>query len=194
MKKLILFFVIILGLSTTAQNKIEWHDGVVLTLKDFASNNSKIGNVSYASLHMQNGLRYGVEMNSLQFMLTKNFNTMVLVEFDPNASSIIAPSDDIALSLVNFANYQFNLSELYARKLRKALYDHKQFGSAISYIQSIYDEVQKAYTERLNNASNLTNMGIEGDDIIRLNKEVLEEIASMPDFCKTCKIDKKQRL
>lgn len=193
MKKLVQLFFLISSTVVFAQSKIEWNEGVVLKLSDFGSNTTKIGGVTHASIQLPGALRYGVEMNSAQFMFTKNFNAMVSVEFDPNTASIIAPNEEIALNLVNFANYQFNLSELYARKLRKALHEQKKLGSSVSYIQSVYNEVEKAYTERLNTASTKTNMGLEGDEILTLNDEVLKEIMQLPDFCKSCKIDKKQK-
>jgi hypothetical protein len=45
--------------------------------------------------------------------------------FQRDAGSLIAPDTITANKLLDFASYEFDLSELYARKLRKEIYEQK---------------------------------------------------------------------
>ena len=107
--------------------------------------------------------------------------------FTKSAAVLIAPDSTIANQLVNFAQYDFDLTELYARNFRKQLYEKKGAFSSARFFQPIYDTLQQQYVARDAEAGKLTNFGQDSGKLAELHNAVLQEIDSLSDFCKTCK-------
>lgn len=106
---------------------------------------------------------------------------------------MIAPDLETAEKLVKFAQYQFDLNELYTRQFRKKLYENKGAFSSITYINPLFENVQNELTERYSEAAEITNLGLEQELLLTLHLEVLDEIAELKDFCKTCKPPKAKK-
>lgn len=64
-------------------------------------------------------------MNSVAYRLTKNFNAKIKTVFKKNLAAFIAPDTLTANQLVRFSRFDFDLAELYARKIRKKSYEEK---------------------------------------------------------------------
>jgi hypothetical protein len=194
MKKAILFFLIIQALAINAQNSIEWDGIYQLQLSDFQSKATQIGSeLSITSIHTASSLDFAFMMNNVEFMFTKNFNSKVNCSFQRDSGSLIAPDTITANKLLDFARYEFDLSELYARKLRKEIYQKKGTFSDISFLKVIYDQIQMEYTEAHATAAKTTNLGLETAKLAALQAEVLKQIDNFPDFCKSCKPPKKKK-
>jgi hypothetical protein len=178
---------------STAQNTIEWDGVYVLQLSDFQARTTQIGNVNAYSLHAPAGFDFSFYMTNAEFMFTKNFNAKVNCSFKRPSASIIAADSAMANELLNFARYSFDLSELYARKFRKELFEKKGAFSNVTFFQPIYDGIQKQYVERHDMAVMTTELGRKHDELATLHEEVKKEIAELPDFCKTCKPPKKKK-
>jgi hypothetical protein len=132
-------------------------------------------------------------MSNIEFMFTKNFNSKVSSTFKRDAASIIATDTVNAKHLLDFAQYEFDLSELYARKLRKDLYMNKGAFSDISFLQPLYDAIQKEYVEEHDIASNKSDLGQNEKMIKELDSDVLKRIQELSDFCKNCKPPKNKK-
>jgi hypothetical protein len=194
MKKAIIFFLLFQVLTTNAQNSIEWDGTYQLQLTDFQSNATQIGaEVSITSIHTASNLDFGFMMNNVEFMFTKNFNSKVNCSFQRDAGSLIAPDTITANKLLDFARYEFDLSELYARKLRKEIYEQKGAFSDVSFLKVIYDKIQKKYADEHAMAAKTTNLGLETAKLTALHAEVSKQIQNYPDFCKSCKPPKKKK-
>ncbi|HOZ82927.1 MAG: hypothetical protein JNK36_10960 [Bacteroidia bacterium] len=174
------------------QNKIEWDGKYQLQLSDFQSPASQIGEIDSYSLLTGSGMEFSFYMNNAEFMFTKNFNSKVNCSFNRNAASLVAPDSLIALDLLSFARYDFDLSELYARKFRKSLFEEKGAFSDISFFQPIYDKIQQELSERRTIAGKATEIGRNTEKLIELHREVNKEIEQLDQFCKTCKPSKKK--
>jgi hypothetical protein len=142
-----------------AQNIIEWNENQQLQISDFQSKGTQIGETKVNSIHTASGLDFSLQMSNIEFMFTKDFNSKVSSTFKRDAASIIATDTVNAKHLLDFAQYEFDLSELYARKLRKDLYMNKGAFSDISFLQPLYDAIQKEYVEEHDIASNKSNLG-----------------------------------
>jgi len=129
-------------------------------------------------------------MSGYEFMFTKNFNSKVSCTFDPEASSIIAPDKEIADALIRYAQYEFDLCELYARKLRKSLYENKDAFSDAQFFEPIYKKIHEDYNHDCINAGKLTDLGKDKEKIEELHSQVLQQIQQLSFFCKTCKPEK----
>ncbi|WP_426091543.1 hypothetical protein [Flavobacterium sp. DSR3-2] len=192
MKKIITITFLMIALQINAQNAIEWDGKYQIQLSDFKSKATQIGNVSSNSIQTASGLNFSIQMSNVEFMFTKNFNSKVSSTFKRESASIIATDTITGEHMVKFAQYEFDLSELYARKLRKDLYVNKGTFSDISFLQPLYDAIQKEYVEEHGEASKKTNLGQKKDILIKLNDDVLIRIQELSDFCKTCKSPKKK--
>jgi len=185
-------FLILVILSAQGQNTIEWNGTYQLQLSDFQSPASKIGDVNIYSMQTGSSFDFSFYMNSIEFMATKNFNSKVNCSFTRNAAVLVAPDTLTALDLLEFARYDFDLSELSARKFRKKLFEEKKGFSNVNFFQPIYDEIQKEYVEKRTFAAQLTDLGKNREILSELHDEVLKEIEMLADFCKMCNPKKKK--
>lgn len=190
---LITLLLVLFSIPSFAQNNIEWNENYKLQLSDFQSKGTEIGNTEINSIHTASGLDFSIQMTNIEFMFTKNFNSKVSTTFKRDAASIIATDTVTANHLLDFAQYEFDLSELYARKLRRDLYLNKGTFSDISFLQPLYDAIQKEYIAEHDIASNKSKLGQNEKLIKELDIEVLKRIQELSDFCKYCKPPKKKK-
>lgn len=176
-----------------AQNVIEWDENYTLQFSDFQSKATKIGEGSTYTLHSSATMDFAFYMNAYEFMLTKNFNSKVKCTFTRDAAYIIAPDNTTAASLLLFAQYEFDLQELYARKFRKRIFEEKGAFSSVNFLQPIYDSLQKELVVRHAYAGRVTDIGIKEAELIPLHNAVKQEIRELAEFCKVCKPAKKKK-
>lgn len=193
-KNLATVFVFLLLLQTSfAQQIIDWSPEYELTFDDFLSKKTKIGFGDTYQINSTAGMGFSFQMTNYEWMFTKNFNSKVTNTFNKNAAVLVAPNLEIANSLLAFANYQFDLVELYARKFRQKLYENKGAFSNPTFFQPIYNEIQSELNERHSEAGEVSNLGIKSEVLKELHQEVLAEIAELGDFCKDCKPPKAKK-
>jgi len=189
----ILFLLFFVLLSTQAQNVIEWDGKYQLQLSDFQSPATQIGQGNIYSLQTVSFFDFSFYMTQFEFMAIKNFNSNVDCSFRRNAAALVAPDTLIALDLLAFARYEFDLSELYARKFRKELFEKKKGFSSANFFRPIYDELSKEFTAKRTLDVQLTDIGRNRGVLSELHDEVLQEIQMLADFCKNCNPKKKKR-
>lgn len=187
MKKIFFLLLICFAKELKSQNIIEWSADYKLQLSDFQSSATQIGSGNTFSLSSPATVGFSFTMSTYEFMFTKNFNSKVSCSFSRSAASIVAPNDSIARSLVRYAQYEFDLTELFARNFRQQLYLKKGTFSSAKFFQPIYDSLQQKFSLREINAGKQTNYGENSSMLEGLDNEVLKEINHLPDFCKTCK-------
>ncbi|PXY47260.1 hypothetical protein DMB68_08970 [Flavobacterium hydrophilum] len=164
-----------------------------MKISDFQSPSTKVGDVKVNNFMMVIGADLNFAMSNIEFMFTKNFNSKINNTFKRESSSIIAVDDKNAQAMVYLGQYGFDLSELYARKLRKKIFEEKRTLSDISFLKPLYYENQKELNELISKTSNETNLGSEKDKLEKLHEQVLKEIEELSDFCKECKTPKKNK-
>src|SRR6478609_8493552 len=134
MRILLTFTLLIIGLLTNAQPIIEWNENYKLGLSDFQSPSTEVGpKVSIISLQSGSNIDFSFYMSNAEFITTKNFNSKVACTFNRKSASLIAPDTTSAMDLLAFSQYGFDMAELYARKLRKRLYEEKGAFSNASF-------------------------------------------------------------
>lgn len=193
MKNILVIIFLLLSLLAGAQNAIDWDGKYQLQLSDFQSPATQIGGGSHYSLYNGASFDFSYSMSRAEFVFTKNFNSKVNCSFKRDAAAIVAPDHSIAEDLLNYARFGFDLSELYARKLRKRLYEEKGAFSNASFFQPVYAEVNKECIKRNTLAGKATDLGRNKEKLHELHQEVLNEIIELGDFCKTCKPPKKKK-
>lgn len=118
--------ILLASLTSKAQNVIDWSETYKLQLSDFQAATTQIGNVNMYSLHSSAMMDFSFYMSNYEFMFTKNFNAKVSCKFTRDAASLIAPDNETAEALLDFAQYEFDLQEMYARRFRKKCLKRKE--------------------------------------------------------------------
>lgn len=193
MKFLLALVLVTAALSVRSQNIIHWDGIYELNVSDFQATGSQIGSGDIYSFSAGSSFSFAFHMTNGEFMFTKNFNSKVDCTFDRSLSVLIAPDSAIANNIVAFARYEFDLCELYARKLRQRLYDEKGAFSDVSFFRPIYDQTQREYAERRTTAATATELGANKEKLNSLRGEVKSETEALADFCKTCKPPKRKK-
>ena len=193
MKLRLVAILLFLTNSLLAQNTIDWDGIYKLQLSDFQSPATEIGDVNIYSLNAMAIIDFAFHMTSGEFMFTKNFNSKVNCYFKKDASVIVANDTTTALQLLDFARFNIDLAELYARKFRKKLYEEKGAFSDVSFFRPAFDQIQKEFVERHSLAAKETDIGRNAEKLSALHYLVQMEINELPDFCKTCKPPKKKK-
>ncbi len=191
----LIFILIICGYSLVGQEtKIEWSPDYQITIEDFKGPQTKINQIG-SSVYVQSGvsMELAVQMSNFEFMFTKNFNSKITCTFQKEAATLIAPDSIRAIQLANLVQYDFDLSELYTRKIRKELFENKKTFSNVTFFQPYFD---KMIAERNKVSSKIytdTDFGTNTALLEKEHKEVLKEIDLLSDYCKACKPPKKKK-
>lgn len=193
MTRYILLALLLCPAFSYSQRIIDWDGTYQLQLSDFQSPLTEIAPVSVFGVNTGGGIDFAFHMSNTEFMFTRNFNAKVNCSFKPDVASLIAPDSATALCLLDFARYEFDLQELYARKFRKRLYEEKGAFSNVGFFRPVYDEIQKQYIERRNLAVKKSDLGRDKALLAELHQLVLTEIGTLADFCKACKPAKKKK-
>lgn len=195
MKTIYLLFVFLfISTGCFSQQIIEWKPDFSLELADFQSPNSEIDKgLEMMSIHSGATLNFTYQMSNYEFMLTKNFNSKISANFNKSLGTIVAPDSVNAKRLLNFGNYDFDLTELYARKLRKSIYENKKTFSSSEALLSLYEKTQIEMRERSSKTMKETNFGEKAELLKNEHNLVLKEIEKLAEFCKECKISKKKK-
>jgi hypothetical protein len=177
-----------------SQSIIDWRPGYQLKLSEFQSPQTEI-NEAFTSSTIFSGskMEFGFQMSGGAFMFTKNFNSKAKTTFNRNAAVITAPDSATAEQLVAFAQYNFDLTELFTRKFRKEMYEKKGSFSDFNFFQPIFNELQEELNAESARVSKATDLGRNAVVLAQEHKRVLSEIESLSDFCFECKPPKKQK-
>jgi hypothetical protein len=177
-------------LAGDAQDIIHWRPDYELQLSDFQNGATRVGGSEVYSIATVAGITYNLVMYEVQF--SRHLNSKIDCTFQRGASFIIAPDTATALNLLDFARYEFDLTELYARKLRKKLFEKSGF-SRSNALESFYNELTAEMNERLGNAGRETEVGQQADKLSILHTGVLLEIEMLSEFCKECSPSKQKK-
>jgi len=166
---------------------MEWNPNYELQLSDYQSPESEI-NSSLTSFSIYSGSKidFSFNMNSVSFMFTKNFNSKVKAIFQKNLAVLIAPDSVTANQLLQFGRYDFDLVELYARKIRKKIYEEKGAFSDSKLFQPIFNELQEEMNTVSAQVFKATNLGKDAEMLQKEHNKVKQEIKSLSDFCQNC--------
>ncbi|MFT6865801.1 MAG: hypothetical protein ACJA08_000626 [Cyclobacteriaceae bacterium] len=186
---LCLLFTVVSG-----QDKVEWSPEFEMQFSDYKSTSSEInGELSIYSVSTSANIEFFFSMSYYEFMFTKNFNEKVSTVLHRPSSYITSSSQELANQLVKFGQLEFDLSELSARKFRKKLFESKGTFSNTNFFKPLYDEIITEQSNRHNELAKSTDLGKNVDVLIIEREKILQEIAELSDYCKTCKPPKKQK-
>ncbi|PIQ21091.1 MAG: hypothetical protein COW65_11140 [Cytophagales bacterium CG18_big_fil_WC_8_21_14_2_50_42_9] len=182
----ILFFTIF---TSWGQAKTEWKEGYKLTVLDFQAEPPISREGQGQTYYLAANLDFNYAMSSYEFMLTKNFNKNVTAFFIP-ANSWLQQGEGTEI-LLRYAQMDFDLLELYARKFRQRLYAEKNAFSNPNFFQETYNEINAEMNRRhveMQNAMAESNSKGEA-----FHAQILKEITALAEYCKECKPTKKKK-
>lgn len=188
---IILIFGFSIGFSQSVSN---WSPEYELSLTDFKSPQTEINEeLTNYSISLGISLYFDIHMSTYQFMFTKNFNSKVKVIFNKNASIISAPNLLVAEYLIKYGQYNYDLSELYARKFRQQMYLEKGTFSDVTFFQPIFEKIQEKMNAENARVIKVTDLGKKENLLKQEHEKVLIEIDALSDFCFECKPPKKRK-
>lgn len=177
-----------------SQSVIEWASDYRLTISNFQSPQTEINKeLTSCSIISGASIDFGFQMSAYEFMLTKNFNSKVKATFNMNAAVITAPDSTTANQLVNFEQYNFDLTELYTRKFRQKMYEQKGAFSDFSFFKPIFEELQGQMNAESARVLKATDFGREEEHLTQEHQKVISQIEQLSDFCLACKPPKKRK-
>ena len=182
----ILFFTFF---TSWGQAKTEWKEGYKLTVLDFQAEAPQNREGQGQTYYLAANLDFNYAMSSYEFMLTKNFNKNVTAYFMP-ANSWLQQGEGTEI-LLKYAQMDFDLLELYARKCRQQLYAEKNAFSNPDFFQETYNGINAEMARRrveMQNAMAESNSKGEAFYV-----QILKEVASLAEYCKECKPAKKKK-
>ncbi|WP_031443848.1 MULTISPECIES: hypothetical protein [Arenibacter] len=173
-------------------NTIEWKPDYDFKIPDFQGAKTAI-NGDIDQVLVQSGviLDFEFQMSNVEFMFTKNFNSKVSCIFNRDAAVIMAADSLAAERLIALVKFDFDLSELYARKIRKELYQNKKTFSNATFFQPYFDKMIAERDKISSRIYSESDFGNESDILEREHKVVKKEINALSSFCKECKPLKK---
>jgi len=177
-----------------AQELLIWNSEYELQLSDYQSPESEI-NPALTSYSIYSGSKidFSFNMNSVSFMFTKNFNDKIKALFQKNLAVLIALDSLTANQLLQFGRYDFDLVELYSRKIRKKIYEEKGTFSDSSLFQPIFNELQEEINTVSAQVFKATDFGKDSEMLQKEHNKVIDEINVLSDFCMTCKPKKNRK-
>ena len=183
-----LLFFVLSNCLFSQESRVEWAPDHTFKIEDFQGSKTIIGDDN-DKVFVQSGvmLDFAFQMSNIEFMFTKNFNSKVSCTFLKDTAVIMAPDSLEAKKLIALVEFDFDLSELYARKIRKELYENKKTFSDATFFQPYFD---KMIAERNKMSSRVYLESDFGNKDVVLKKEheaVKGELVSLSDFCKECK-------
>lgn len=180
---------LVMALTSFGQAKTEWKEGYRLSISDFQAVAPKSREGIGQSYALAANLDFGYAMSSYEFMLTKNFNKNVTTFFIP-ANSWMQPGDATE-TLLKYAQMDFDLLELYARKYRQRLYAEKNPFSNLNFFQLASSENNAEMNKRHVEMQN----AVAESEVARdtYHAQILKEISELADYCKECKPVKKKK-
>lgn len=167
---------------------MEWKADYELQLSDYQSPETQISPefTSY-SIYSGSKIEFGFNMNSVSFMFKKNFNDKVKAVFQKKIAVLIAPDTLTAHQLIRFGRYDFDLVELYARKIRKEIFTEKGAFTDSNFFQIIFNDKQEEMNTVSAQVFKATNFGKDSVMLQKEHDKVREALKKLSDFCASCK-------
>jgi hypothetical protein len=188
-KFLLTLTLLLIGFTSFSQAKTEWKDGYQLSVLDFRADPPKNREEQGQTYYLAANLDFSYVTSSYESMRTKNFNKFVTAYFIPD-SSWLQQGEGTEIML-KYAQMDFDLLELYARKYRKRLFEEKNALSNPGFFQQAHDKIMAEMTKRHREMQNaVAESDAKG---AAYHEQILKEIGALAEFCKACKPVKKNK-
>lgn len=100
---------------------------------------------------------------------------------------------ELAQNMVDYAQVEFDLAELYTRKIRKELFLNKKTFSNLSIFNSYFTIHHQKMTSEMSQLLQESDFGSNKEVLERKHVEVQSELEKLSDFCFDCTPVKKKK-
>jgi hypothetical protein len=175
------------------ERKMEWDSNSQIQFVDFKSSQINIDE-SVTSVFLNSGVMIdlAIQMSNFEFMFTKNFNSKLTCSFDKELAKLIAPDSVTANQLLRLVRFDFDLSELYTRKIRKELFENKKMFSNVTFFQPYFNKMNSERNRISSQIYNSTDFGKNASLLEKEHQAVKQEILLLSEYCRECKPLKKK--
>lgn len=167
-----------LSLTTRAQSTFDWKGQRQLQLTDFQTQIT--GQTDAERLSTSIGLGFNLDKKKAR---RGKLIRSTRATFDPVDAMIVAPDTTRLLELLAFARYEFDLTELYARKYRQQLVSSRK--DLKEKFVPISVAIRTEYEARLEKDTEQTQLGKDQGVLQTLQQQVRDEIALLSRFRKS---------
>ncbi len=168
-----------------AQSKIEWSAEYELQASDFKAPAPNTG--TQQTIFPSTFIEYQFANYQVMF---GNSNKVISCSFQPLSSWLDeGPATEM---LLKYAQANFDLSELSARKLRKKFYENRMTLNAAK-AEMYYSEVSEEMTALISRYAKETDFGNIQEKQDEWEVYIQELLAEYADFCKSCKPPKRKK-
>ncbi len=177
-------------LEMQGQTKFPWGPEVNIMLEDFKGEVPPMVEDSVQQSYFASRLEYNIQYSPL--FNSRNINRYVHLHFTPEECWI--EEGENTEYLVAFANLNWDMAELYARKFRQKAFNTQFLFADPNTVSRLYDETLKEMSTR--EVQFESQLRVADDPIALLAAElekVNREIEELSDFCKMCKPKRKRR-
>lgn len=173
---------------------IEWSKDYELKLSDFKNSETKIDS-SVSNVFIQSGvtIELGFQMSNLGFMFRKHFNDNVSCKFYKKTALLMAVDSLAANKLIQLSQFDFDLSELYTRKIRKELYENKKTFSKANFFESYFNKMIQERNALSGKIYKDSDFGNNIEMVETEHQKILDKIEVLADFCRECKPPKRAK-
>ena len=179
-RNLLTLIFLFVAFTAFGQARKEWQEGYKLSVLDFEAEAPKNQEGRGQSYYLAANLDYKKATSSSEPKLAKDLNQYVTAYFIP-AQSWLQQGEGTEI-LLKYAQMDFDLLELYARKYRKRLYNEKIAHVNSHFIQQAQQEVDTAIAKR---RGEMLQAVAESDSKAEsFHEQVLKEIAELAQFSK----------
>jgi len=175
-----------------SQTKIQWGEDVEVTLDSFKDTPPNLEENAAQEFSLYTTYEFAYQMTAAQFAFTKNFNRYVEAYYVPEFSWM--EEGELTAELLAMCNLNFDVSELFARKFRKELYERKRFGSSADFFTEANSYISHEYSKFTAELNSRLSVAPDWNVVINeYSQKVNDEIQALNEYCKSCKISKKKK-
>ncbi|SDJ38150.1 hypothetical protein SAMN05421542_3374 [Chryseobacterium jejuense] len=115
-------------------------------------------------------------------VFNNNFNRNIINKFSRNSSALNPVSDNIS-AMIAYQQLNFDLSEVYARKMRKELLIHKnKLWKGFDYADSIFNNLTVEYVKTQALMNEETHYGLNVQKLQDWNQKINDELEGLSEF------------
>ncbi|MEF9476420.1 hypothetical protein OWR28_00365 [Chryseobacterium sp. 1B4] len=114
--------------------------------------------------------------------LSNNFNRKILNKFSSNASSLNPNASNIP-AMIEYQQVNFDLAEVYARRMRKDLLIHKNtIWKGFAYANEMFNSLTAEYVKAQGLLDSETNYGLNAQKLEDWKQKIKTELDELSDF------------
>ena len=178
MKKIILlllFFPLMILSQNLQADEVLWSKDRKLQKEDFKLTTHDM------NVEIKSSISFSYQLKGFN-VFSNNFNKNIINKFSGSASVINPDSNNIA-ALVDYQQVNFDLSEVYARKMRRELLINKnKLWKGFDYAEQTFSTLVSEYQKAQSVMNEETRSGLDFQKLNEWKQKIAEELGNLAEF------------